>query len=303
MSYRPRIYIHSPLARSLSEERREVRTRMLSLLTTAGFEPQEFGVSGTPMGSAWSFAEAAQLMDTCQGAVIMALPRYEFAGDMLMPSEFAHYEGALALAKSLPTLVLTEERVHNAGIVYRGGGLFINMIPAEIDAFPGHSYLDSEQFQDQFKKWAQDVSLHSRIFFGYCSKAQGTADAIIKYLMKVLGYEVIDWAVDFGVGSEIMTEISAAIRSARCGVFLFTRDDPLEGQPEHAAPRDNVVFETGYCMAARGKRRTIVIREAGAKMPAELGGVIYLSLKDRSDISSIQEKLRQALAQVPYAAS
>src|SRR5262249_53680474 len=152
-------------------------------------------------------------MDSCQGAVILALPKYEFGDDLLMPSEYAHYEGALALAKDLPTLILTEEGVHNAGIVYRGGGHFINMIPVE-DPGTGDSasdgYLDSSDFQAMFAEWAKEVSAHSRIFFGYCSRAQATADAIIKYMMKGLGYEVIDWAVDFDPGSTIMTEISAA---------------------------------------------------------------------------------------------
>jgi Predicted nucleotide-binding protein containing TIR-like domain len=213
MSYRPRVYVHAPLVGNLSERRRKLRTKTLAMPATAGFDPQEFGVSGSPLRSAWTFDQAARLMDSCQGAVILALPKYEFGNDLLMPSEYAHYEGALALAKDLPTLILTEQGV----------------------------------------------------------------------------------AVDFDTGSTIMAEISTAIRSSRCGIFLFTRDDPLEGDSEHAAPRDNVVFEAGYCMAIRGPRRTIVIRENGAKMPADLGGVIYLPLKDRTDISSIQEGLRQVL--------
>ena len=297
MSYRPLVYVHAPLAHNLSEQRRKIRAKVLALLTAAGFDPQEFGVSGAPLRSAWTFGQAAQLMDSCQGAVILALPKYEFDNDLLLPSEYAHYEGALALAKNLPTLILTEQGVRNAGIVYQGGGHFINMIPADDPGTGGSSssYLDSPDFQAMFTEWTKEVSAHSRIFFGYCSRAQGTADAIIKFMMKGLGYEVIDWAVDFDTGSTIMAEISAAVRSSRCGIFLFTRDDPLEGDSEHAAPRDNVVFEAGYCMAIRGPRRTIVIRENGAKMPADLGGVIYLPLKDRTDISSIQEGLRQVL--------
>jgi Predicted nucleotide-binding protein containing TIR-like domain len=132
--------------------------------------------------------------------------------------------------------------VLNAGIVYHGGGHFINMIPTDDlgTGGSGSGYLDSSDFQTMFTEWAREVSAHSRIFFGYCSQAQGTADAIIKYLMKGLGYEVIDWAVDFDTGSTIMAEISTAKRSSRCGIFLFTRDDPMEGDSEHAAPRDNV---------------------------------------------------------------
>jgi len=139
------------------------------------------------------------------------------------------------------------------------------------------------------------IRSQSKVFFGYCSKAQATADSIIKYLIKSLDVDVVDWAVDFGVGSTIMDEIGSAIRSCRCGLFLFTRDDPLDGDAQHAAPRDNVIFETGFCLSTRGPKRTVIIREDGAKMPADLGGSIYIGLKDRGDISSIQERLRKAL--------
>ena len=35
----------------------------------------------------------------------------------------------------------------------------------------------------------------------------------------------------------------------------------------------------------------LVVREEGAKMPADIGGGIYLSLKDRDDIAPIHGKL------------
>lgn len=92
-----------------------------------------------------------------------------------------------------------------------------------------------------------------------------------------------------------MEEVSSAIEKCRCGLFLFTSDDPLSADSKYAAPRDNVIFEAGFCYAAKGPLKTIIIREDGAKMPADLGGSIYLSLKDRTDISSIQEKLRHAI--------
>ena len=62
---------------------------------------------------------------------------------------------------------------------------------------------------------------------------------------------------------------------------------------EYAAPRDNVVFEAGYFMHAVGKERTLIIREEGAKMPADVGGAIYLDLKDRNNTASIETALRK----------
>ena len=61
-------------------------------------------------------------------------------------------------------------------------------------------------------------------------------------------------------------------------------------------PRDNVVFEAGYFIHAKGKDRVLVVREEGAKMPADLGGDIYASLPDRNHIGPILESLRRFVA-------
>ncbi len=65
-------------------------------------------------------------------------------------------------------------------------------------------------------------------------------------------------------------------QTCQCGIFLFTTDDPLTNNEHQASPRDNVIFEAGYFMKAKGKERTLIIREEGAKMPADIGGNIYL---------------------------
>jgi len=53
------------------------------------------------------------VMDRCDGALILALIRSEFdlqdGNRLSMPSEYNHYEGALAIANDLPMLVVAEE--------------------------------------------------------------------------------------------------------------------------------------------------------------------------------------------------
>jgi predicted nucleotide-binding protein len=73
--------------------------------------------------------------------------------------------------------------------------------------------------------------------------------------------------------------------------MLLTRDDELAGNSALAVPRDNVIFEMGMFMEAKGRERVLVVLEEGAKLPADIGGGIYLSLKDRSDISPIHSGL------------
>ncbi len=104
--------------------------------------------------------------------------------------------------------------------------------------------------------------------------------------------------MDFNPGSTILDEIERSARECSCGIFLFTKDDPLAApDASHAAPRDNVVFEAGYFTRSKGKERALIIREDGAKMPADLGGNIYLGLKDRTDISPIHTQLTRFLEQ------
>ena len=83
----------------------------------------------------------------------------------------------------------------------------------------------------------------------------------------------------------------------RCGLFLFTADDPVEGlQTPTAIPRDNVLLEAGYFIdRQRGTSRTLIVREAGTKMPADLGGIIYLSIENRDSWQSTARQVAEAL--------
>ena len=51
-----------------------------------------------------------------------------------------------------------------------------------------------------------------------------------------------------------------------CVFLFFNPDGPLEGEVQHAAPHDNVIFKAGFFFAARGLPRTILILEEGAKI-------------------------------------
>jgi predicted nucleotide-binding protein len=59
-----------------------------------------------------------------------------------------------------------------------------------------------------------------------------------------------------------------------------------------ASPRDNVVFEAGVFVNAKGKDRVLIVREEGSKMPADLGGDIDALLDDRSNVEPIEPYLQ-----------
>ncbi|MEO5775307.1 MAG: TIR domain-containing protein [Flavobacterium sp.] len=69
----------------------------------------------------------------------------------------------------------------------------------------------------------------------------------------------------------------------------------MENNEFQASPRDNVIFEAGYFMKAKGKERILIIQEEGTKMPADIGGNIYLPLKKRNDISTITADIQYFL--------
>jgi predicted nucleotide-binding protein len=116
-----------------------------------------------------------------------------------------------------------------------------------------------------------------------------------RFLNKDLGVKVLDWKTDFSPSRFILQQIEAAAARCSAGIFLFTKDDPItnETQTYKAVPRDNVVFEAGYFISAKGKENVLIILENGAKMPADLGGDIYAPLDDKSDLEQIEDTVRK----------
>jgi hypothetical protein len=296
MDIRRRVFVSVPVDDHLTPQKRDLKAQILKRVRALGFEPQIFLFSGMPAGMAWSFAAVNEVMRRCQGALILAFTRWSFnsEGDELnFPTEYNHYEGALANAHGLPILTIAEKGVIDRGIVWTGGGNPILFMPPDA----GADWLEGESFRHRFQVWTEQLSERRDVFLGYCSQSKSTADAIHLFMSDKLKLRVHDWAMDFTGGGTILDEIHRAAKICTCGVFLFTRDDPLEGDSGHAAPRDNVVFEAGYFISAKGKDRVLIIREEGAKMPADIGGSIYLHLADRTKTSTIESALRDFLEQ------
>lgn len=295
MLAKPRIYLSCPAEENLLPDQIVIKHETTKLVEQAGFEVAEFRRSGIAADLAWGFREARAVMSRCEGAVILGLVRHRFTSadgtNIDMPSEYAHYEGALAHVRGIPTLVMAEQWSQARGILSWNADQLVQKVPRNATA----AWFRDNTFWPHFQRWTERVRGRSQVFLGYCGKAKSTADALIAYLTH-LGVSVKHYGFDFVAGGTILEEIERSCRDSAVGIFLFTKDDPLEGgDARTAAPRDNVVFEAGFFTALRGKEYTLVIREDGAKMPADLGGNIYLPLKDRADITPIQAAIRQFL--------
>lgn len=292
MSFKRRVFISFVNPELLDNGRQALQTQVIKKIEQLGLQPEMFFHSGTAAAMAWSLQNAIDIMRRCVGAVVIAFPRWEIIepnnNKYLLASEYAQIEGAIATTLKLPLLILAERGIVDRGITWTGAGHQILYIHSDATT----DWLEKDAFRQRFGVWSDQVAERSDIFLGYSSKARSTAQAVHLFLTERLGLRVRNWEIDFAAAGIIIDEIETASRLCSGGIFLFTKDDILEGNEMKAAPRDNVVFEAGYFAASKGRDRVLIIREEGAKMPADLGGNIYLSLADRNDIRPVESAIR-----------
>ena len=270
------------------------RIEALGLVAEIFHDPRGTASLCAPM--AWSAANADFISRRCVGAVLIGLPRWRLQtpqGAVNLATEFSHFQGALAWQLRLPLLVLVQHDVLRRVVFDNGFHGRVGEFPPD----PDPSWLDTREFSTPFAVWQRELSERRDVFLGYCSASAATARAIKRFLTEQ-GVRVLDWQTDFPPGQNILQQIGRASDRCSAGIFLFTRDDELAAGasgPE-AVPRDNVVFEAGYFIHAKGKDRVLVVREEGAKMPADLGGDIYALLPDRNHIGPILDGLRRFVA-------
>jgi hypothetical protein len=292
-----RIYVSLPADHWLSENLNRLKWGMVEEIEKLGYTPEIFtnprGMRALASAKSWHPRDADDIARRCAGAAILGMARWKFKNEdgqsVLLPTEFNHYEGALAHTLGLPRLVLVQEDVLRRVVFDMSFSGYVGLFHPSADV----DWLHTEEFKVPFGYWVDSLNERCDVFLGYSSASQPTASAVKRFL-ESLGARVLDWQHDFIPGRTILDQIEAAAARSIGGIFLFTKDDDLldKGQAELAAPRDNVVFEAGYFIAAKGKRNVLIIRETGSKMPADLGGDIYASLADKTAIEPIERTLQ-----------
>ena len=291
-----RVYVSLPADTWLDDEQNRLKWGIVDEVAKLGYTPEIFtnprGQPGLASAKSWSPEQADDVARRCTGAVIIGMPRWRFddsAGNpVVLPTEFNHYEGALARTLGLPTLVMVQSDMNNRVVFDYTFGGYLGRFPPDADG----SWLLTDDFLVPFGYWKAQMDERRDLFLGYCSRSAETAGTIKQYL-QWLGARVLDWRTDFLPGRSIIEQIEAAAARSVGGVFLFTKDDDLadQGGDDSAVPRDNVVFEAGYFIGHKGKHNVLIVRETGSRMPADLGGDIYAALPDRTDISPIKRTL------------
>lgn len=295
-----RVFVSLPADQWLTKQENKTKWAIVAAVEALGFTAEVFldprGTHSLAASQAWSAASCGQIMRRCEGCVLLGFPRWRINGDIgqiHLPTEYNHYEGAVAYTLDLPLLVLVQAGVLRRVVfdsTYKG---YVGIIPDK----PTPKWLTTDGFKVPFGYWREQLERRRDVFLGYCGSSSSTAATIKNFLTVEAGLTVLDWAVDFDPATSILYQIEEASRRCGGGIFLFTKDDALSNGTarDHAVPRDNVVFEAGYFTALKGKSKVLIVRESGAKMPADLGGDIYASLEDKQNIGPIKPVLHRFL--------
>lgn len=291
-----RIYVSLPADPWLPPNLNELKWGIVEEIRKLGYTPEIFsnprGMPGMASPKGWNPRDADEIARRCSGAAVIGMARWQFqdgqGNPVLLPTEFNHYEGALARTLGLPTLVLVQKDVRRRVVFDMSYGGYVGEFSPVADL----TWLHCDEFRVPFKYWNNLLDERRDVFLGYCSKSEPTAQSIKRYLQSI-GARVLDWQTDFIPGRTILEQIEHAAAQSVGGIFLFTKDDDLAdaGHGSLAIPRDNVIFEAGYFVGLKGKRNVLIVRESGSKMPADLGGDIYASLSDKANITPIEKTL------------
>jgi hypothetical protein len=295
-----RIYVSLPADEWLPPNLNSLKWGIVEEIEKLGYCPEIFtnpkGKLTLAAAKSWHPRDADEVARRCVGAAILGMPRWTFKDtkgtEVLLPTEFNHYEGALAHTLGLPALVLVQKDVQRRVVFDMNFAGFIGLFERTADV----AWLHTQEFKVPFGYWVDRLKQRRDVFLGYCGASSAIAKQIKEHL-HALGARVLDWQEDFIPGRTILEQIERAASLSIGGIFLFTKDDDLadkENRPV-AVPRDNVVFEAGYFVGLKGKQNVLIIRESGSKMPADLGGDIYAALPDRSSIEPIKRTLRAFL--------
>lgn len=288
-----RVFVSVTSDQSLDKKSQQLKAAIVNKIRGAGYAPQEFFEMGVAANLSWTFDNVDKVMRQCIGATIICFPRWTVTGQggtTPLASAFQHYEGAVAVTLGLPLMIIAEDGLDSRGILSHGGRGVIAHMPNNATK----TWINTSAFTKRFTTWCQELNARKDVFLGYCSKSSGTA-AQIQLLLEAHRASVYNWAMDFRAGTSILQELETARNMCSCGIFLFSEDDPLQGTPSEAAPRDNVVFEAGHFLSSKGATRCLIIRVGKAKIPADLGGAIYIALDKTADVSAIDGKLAKFL--------
>ncbi len=265
------------------------------------------GGSGIGTAKSWNYKETANMISLCSGVVLIGF-RYwknciQLSTDRkkkFLATEYCHYEGAIARDYNIPVFPLLEKGVEPRIMFDSHDGDEIFEFPENAD----DTWLGKSDFDIFLKRWSTEkVEKRYDLFLGYSTKGEAQAKKIKSFLENAYSeIKILDWK-NFYPGGYILDRIRKASEICTGAILLLTSDelmikdnDSLE--TKITIPRDNLVFEAGYFIHAKGHERVLFIIEPVTKIPADMGGLIYAPLKRQEHVSAIHEKLASFLDKI-----
>ena len=206
-NYKPKIFVSCIYKLEKDSPQKRIKTEIIKRLREADFEPQVFLEEGLAEFMPWSFETVYDLMKKCDGAVILGLSRKSMQtanGLNGIPTEYNHYEGALAASLKLPLLILPEDGLQERGIFYNNGGFIYTSISTNAD---NNWFNNDEYFVRRFNIWKKAVANRYQVFLGYCGAAKDTANAVSIYITNRMNLKVKEYRTSFVPGKTILEEI------------------------------------------------------------------------------------------------
>jgi hypothetical protein len=240
-----RVFIGVPSDKYLNESEKEIKWGIVEKIEQIGYLAEMFGSvrlkPGLSTGRPWHIREVDRVARRCIGGVLIGLPRWRWPAEINVqsfPTEYNHYECAVLYTLGIPILVLMQDNIAEHCVFYRGSGHLITQFPENA----GLKWLETADFTGAFGIWMKNLEKRRDVFLGYSSASIGLAANIKNILEHKFHATVLDWGSDFTAGPTILESITEAASRCSGGIFLFTRDEKMEGEENIAAPRDNVIL-------------------------------------------------------------
>ena len=224
MPIKRRIYVSLPADPWLPENLNRLKWGIVEEIEKLGYSPEIFtnprGKPGLASAKTWHPRDADEIARRSVGAAVLGMARWKFQDPdgrpILLPTEFNHYEGALARTLGLPTLVLVQRDVLRRVVFDMSYGGYLGTFAHDQQV----DWLDSDEFRVPFNYWSAMLSERQDVFLGYSSASDASAQAIKRYLLS-LGARVLDWQTDFIPGRTILDQIEQAAARSIGGIFPF----------------------------------------------------------------------------------
>lgn len=125
------------------------------------------------------------------------------------------------------------------------------------------------------------------VFIGSSSEAKKVAEFIDSAIISSGVGVTKPWTgiEMFNPSNSSMEDLEKCVADCDFAVLILSKDDLLNyRKKEYKSPRDNVVFELGYCMGKLGRDRAIFlvensVRPLPTKLPSDIYGLTYIPFK------------------------